>query len=353
MVKSIIAEAEYRSGFFYKLDKKVTTLYFGGGTPSLLSIEEVRYLIDSLSNIFAIDVSDKTFEFTVEANPDDLSLDYLRALRGVGVNRLSLGFQSFVDEHLVWMNRRHNSKQAKEVFSDARKAGFDNVSIDLIFGYSLLTINQWEDEIREIIKLKPEHISAYQMSIEPNSKLGREYEKGKYIPISDESSFREYELLREMLLNAGYLHYEISNFALPQKESKHNSSYWNGTPYLGLGPGAHSYDGKRRFWNLPNIKKYNNFFYKTDNKESDEPVEDEILTASDIFNEKIMLSLRKTEGLDLHDFEVTFPQVQVKELKSKIIKLIDKGELLVDGVKIKIPPEKLFVSDGIIRELFI
>ncbi len=366
MVAAIISEIEFRGDFFKKLNEKVTTIYLGGGTPSLLTIQEIESIVKKIVETFNPDFSDKSFEFTMEANPDDLTHEYLQELREVGVNRLSIGFQSFFDDHLKWMNRRHNSLQAKNAFLDARSLGFDNISIDLIFGYSLLSLEQWREEVRQLIELKPEHVSAYQLSIEPNSKLGREYERGKYIPVSDEISFAEYEVLRNELAVAGYNHYEISNFSLPGRESRHNSNYWNRTPYLGLGPGAHSYDGERRFWNIPDIKKFTAFYNKL--KRADDsfadalvinstlinaPFEEEVLTKIDKFNERLMLSLRKTEGLDRSQFKAEFSGPLFEELTLNIDAALQKGDLITDGSKVKIPPEKLFVSDGIIRDLFV
>lgn len=366
MVAAIISEIEFRGDFFKKLNEKVTTIYLGGGTPSLLTIQEIESIVKKIVETFNPDFSDKSFEFTMEANPDDLTHEYLQELREVGVNRLSIGFQSFFDDHLKWMNRRHNSLQAKNAFLDARSLGFDNISIDLIFGYSLLSLEQWREEVRQLIELKPEHVSAYQLSIEPNSKLGREYERGKYIPVSDEISFAEYEVLRNELAVAGYNHYEISNFSLPGRESRHNSNYWNRTPYLGLGPGAHSYDGKRRFWNIPDIKKYSSFYNRfnradapfadavaADVSMADAPFEEEVLSLIDIFNERIMLSLRKTEGMDRGEFSKEFSGMLNDELSRNIEAAVLRGDLVADGNKIKIPPEKLFVSDGIIRDLFV
>ena len=353
LVAAIIKEAAFRRDFFKELKEKVSTLYFGGGTPSLLSAGEIGMIVKELSDVFETDLTNPSIEFTIEANPDDLIPEYLTQLRRVGVNRLSIGFQSFFDEHLKWMNRRHDSKQALQAFKNAREAGFDNISADLIFGFSLLSIEQWREEVRQIVELKPEHVSAYQLSIEPNSKLGREYERGKYTPVSDEDSLREYEYLRRELTNSGYNHYEISNFALPTKESKHNSSYWNRTPYLGLGPGAHSYNRERRFWNIPDLKNYSAFFNNENNSKADTPFEEEVLTKADILNERVMLSLRMVEGMDLEALKNEFAGKLSGELISNIKSALSKGFLVEQRGKIKIPPEKLFVSDGIIRDLFV
>jgi oxygen-independent coproporphyrinogen-3 oxidase len=315
----------------------------------LLSPETVGHIIEESCEIFKMDLRNLK-EITFEANPDDLSVPYLRTLRAIGVNRLSIGIQSLFDPHLQWMNRRHNSARAEDVIREAKESGFENISADLIFGFGLLKEDQWYEEIERIIALGPQHISAYQMGVEPKTLLGREYRKGIYVPPADEISYRQYEYLRKRLSEAGYEHYEISNFALPGYRSEHNSSYWEGVPYLGLGPGAHSYDIKTRRGNLPDIKKYLTVY--SDGEDAKVSVT-ERLTPADRYNEKVMLSLRKTEGLDTDSAELRFSEKSFSTFRNTADRLMADGFLSEEEGKIKIPPEKLFVSDGIIRELFL
>jgi oxygen-independent coproporphyrinogen-3 oxidase len=200
----------------------------------------------------------------MEVNPDDATFEYLSALKSIGITRLSMGIQSFQDEHLKWMNRRHDSKQALTAFENARRAGFDNISLDLIFGFEKLTNELWADNLKIITKLRPEHISAYQLSIEPDSVLGKMYDKGDYSLPDDDFCQRQYQFMQTHLADEGYNQYEVSNFSLKGRESMHNSSYWTHEPYLGLGPAAHSFDGRERSWNVSDIQLYIDGIVKVD-----------------------------------------------------------------------------------------
>ncbi len=346
-MEALLSEIRLRKDFFRDIGAPVTTIYIGGGTPSLLSETQLSKITGTVCDVFEISLTDIE-EFTMEVNPDDVTPDYLAAIKKIGINRLSMGVQSFSDEDLRWMNRRHSSKQATDAFHNARAAGFDNISLDLIFGFELLTMERWNSNLKKILELRPEHISSYQLSIEPKSKLGSLYEKGCYNATTDEMSYREYQLLQQNLENAGYIQYEISNFSLPGKEARHNSAYWNLTPYLGLGPAAHSFDGANRFWNCSNLNQY---ILQTDMGKSCSRMEK--LTVKDKFNETIMLSLRKRDGLSIESLRERFGENLFDVFEKQSAPLLKSGNLILADGKIKIPQEKLFLSDGIIRDLFV
>lgn len=319
------------------------TLYIGGGTPSLLTIEELSSVIQTLEDKF--DLS-KLKEFTIEVNPDDIDLGFANDLRKLGVNRVSMGIQSFDEYHLKWMHRRHTAAQAINAYYSLRDSGIENISLDLIFGYVAegenenISFDKWNNDINEILKLHPEHISAYQMSIEPGSMLAL---SGNYIEPTEEFCAQEYRLLQDRLYNEGYIQYEISNFSLCGYKSKHNSSYWDRIPYLGLGPAAHSFDGKRRSWNPSDIVKYNTNAYKGwDNEYS------EVLSKKEILEEKIMLGLRRVDGVILTSEEANLLKDEVSKLSKRGVIISENG-----GTHLRIPPKYFFISDSIISELFI
>lgn len=351
-------ESISRKGFLRSGSNKFNTLYFGGGTPSLINPETIGLIATSICEDHGLGPLLELDEFTVEVNPDDASVEYLSGLYDAGVRRLSLGVQSLLDSHLKWMNRRHDAKTALAAFKNAREAGFENISIDLIFGFASLSMVEWKFNLDRAIDLKPEHISSYQMSIEPGTKLGREYAKGSYSPPEDDFSYVQYSMLQSMLANAGYIQYEVSSFALEGKEAMHNSSYWNHTPYLGLGPAAHSFDGVRRYANKPSLTSYiNRYSYEEismsalpNYKESYQT--SETLSYNDLLNETLMLSLRKLDGLNLNALFNRFPKMDKALFMKDVNKLMESGSLVMKDGKITIPSDKLFLSDGIIRELF-
>lgn len=312
------------------------TIYFGGGTPTVCSPTELGALLRCAERIF--DCSEVE-EVTVEANPDDLSAEYLEGLRREGVNRLSIGVQSFRDEDLRFMNRRHTAAEAEEAVARARRAGFDNISIDLIYGLEGVTLEQWRESVERAVGLGVEHISAYHLTIEENTLFG----KRGVGTAPEELSDREYELLCEVLHKAGYEHYEISNFALPGRRSRHNSAYWRGTPYLGLGPGAHSFDGKRcRSWNLPSIEKYL----------SGVALESETLTTTERYEEVVMVSLRTAEGVDLALLEEQFGDAKRAEFEAVAQSFLERRILQKKGQNVAFAEESWLISDSIIAEFF-
>ncbi len=348
-IPALKREISERGDFFsslYESDRIVKTLYVGGGTPSILPPELLKEAVSAIRETFTIA---EEIEFTVEVNPDDITEDYAGSLRKMGVNRVSMGVQSFKDSHLKWMRRRHDSQTAVNAYRILRKAGFDNISLDLIFGFPLMTVGDWEDNLDTIIELSPEHISAYQMGIDPDTPLERMEKSGEFSLPSQEDSERMYKILQAKLKAAGYVQYEVSNFCKSGYHSRHNSSYWNRTPYLGLGPGAHSFIGMAREWNTSDIATWCDL--------SILPLrEGETLSPVDVFNEILMLGLRTAAGVSLDTLRNCGPQspLFISDLLPKLSAMESNGliTLTPDG-KIKIPPGKFFISDGIIRELFV
>lgn len=308
------------------LSTGVSTIYFGGGTPSVLSAAQLAQILAAQRSAF--DCSDVT-EITLEANPEQLTAQFLSNIRAAGFNRLSIGIQSFVDQHLGLMGRRHTAAQAIAAVRAAQNAGFTNISIDLIYGLPFMSEQQWQSNIEQALQLGVQHISAYHLTIEPRTAFARQ----GLVAVSDITSERHYTMLKQALAKGGFEHYEISNFALAGFRSKHNSSYWNSTPYFGFGPSAHSYNGGRvRRWNVASLPKYLSL---------DSYFESEILTDADIHNEFIMTRLRTADGFSASDYF------------SKFGRRIEPVPLLVfDGDRIYITPEKWLVSDSIIASLF-
>ena len=285
--------------------RTVDTIYFGGGTPSLLSPAQIARILQTINATQAIEV-------TLEANPGDLTPDYLRAIREAGVNRLSIGIQSFDDEVLRLIGRRHTAAEAKAAVKAAQAAGFDNISIDLIYGIPS-TLNSplfaWQDQIRQALQLGVQHISTYCLSYEEGTRMTRMLEQGEITEVDEDTENAMYDLLVSQLKEAGFEHYEVSSFALPSYRSQHNSSYWNRTPYIGLGAGAHSYDGARtRSWNPDNLEEYIRAMER-----GEDAATYETLTDTDLYNERIMLGLRTAEGIalsELHNPAMAQPYIE-------------------------------------------
>ncbi|HUX53701.1 MAG TPA: radical SAM family heme chaperone HemW, partial [Williamwhitmania sp.] len=287
MVASLCNEIDLRKD--YLAEKVVDTIYFGGGTPSVLTAGDVGQILDRIKCHFSIN---DNVEVTLEANPEDLSATFLQELYLVGVNRLSIGIQSFYDDHLRYFGRHHSAAQAIDAFNAARNAGFNNISIDLIYGFPGLELEQWERNVEMAIELSAEHISAYQLMVEPGSLFFKRQQQGNFVPANDEESIRHYQQLTTRLRSVGYEHYELSNFCKPGYESRHNSSYWYGAHYLGLGPAAHSYNSESRQWNAANNKQY------LDGISSGRlAFEIEYLSEAEKYNELLLTRLRTSRGL--------------------------------------------------------
>ena len=327
----------------------VNTLYIGGGTPSVLPLDVLRRIVDALLSSRSLRRGENTVgaqspfeEFTVEVNPEDIvekGGEYVRGLLALGVNRVSMGIQSFDDGILRWMNRRHSAAGAVEAFRILRRCGVRNISVDLIFGLSQLADDVWKDTIERALELAPEHISAYQLSIEEGSALAKLVADGRYVEASDEQCRHQYDVLCQTLRQAGYHHYEISNFARPGFEAVHNSAYWSRVPYIGLGPGAHSLTGDIRSWNSQELPHRS-----TDGSPATYSRTSETLSPEDIRVERIMLSLRTDKGLKATElYSLTDSTV--------VDALLSEGALERQGGSIRIPESRLFTSDEIIREL--
>ena len=327
----------------------VNTLYIGGGTPSVLPLDVLRRIVDALLSSRSLRRGENTVgaqspfeEFTVEVNPEDIvekGGEYVRGLLETGVDRVSMGIQSFDDGILRWMNRRHSAAGAVEAFRILRRCGVRNISVDLIFGLSQLADDVWEDTIERALELAPEHISAYQLSIEEGSALAKLVADGRYVEASDEQCRHQYDVLCQTLRQAGYHHYEISSFARPGFEAVHNSAYWSRVPYIGLGPGAHSLTGDIRSWNSQELPHRS-----TDGSPATYSRTSETLSPEDIRVERIMLSLRTDKGLEAAELYSLADRAVINSLLSE-------GALEKQGGSIRIPESRLFTSDEIIREL--
>ena len=327
-----------------EISEVVESIYFGGGTPSLLSPTEVEQILTFLFTIFDID---NKAEITLESNPDDLTPDYLKGLRNTRINRLSIGIQSFHDEDLSMMNRRHDSKQAVECVKNAQDSGFENISVDLLYGLPRQNIEKWEENLHQAISLNVSHLSAYHLTYHEGTVLNKYIEEGKIAELSEDTSLEQFRLLISMMEVSGYEHYEISNFARDGLYSRHNCSYWNGDKYLGFGPAAHSYDGKTRRWNVSNLETY---LFALDN--GDKWWQVETLSLEDRYNDYIITALRTKWGISQTFLESNFEEKIVQYFLKQVQSYLQSGHLyIVDGV-FKLSENGVFISDKIMESLF-
>lgn len=342
MVAALCSELDQRKD--YLAGKVIDTIYFGGGTPSVLTAGDVGQILDRIKCYFSIN---DNVEVTLEANPEDLSAAFLQELYLVGVNRLSIGIQSFCDDHLRYFGRHHSAAQAFESFHAARNAGFNNISIDLIYGFPGLATEQWERNVEMAIELSAEHISAYQLMVEPGSLFFKRQQQGNFVPANDEESIRHYQQLTARLGSVGYEHYELSNFCKPGYESRHNSSYWYGAHYLGLGPAAHSYNSESRQWNAANNKRY------LDGISSGRLAFDiEYLNDTEKYNELLLTRLRTSRGLLRTELDSLNTQTR-KYFESQVRKMLNVGLIEERATGWIIPEQKWFISDGIIADMML
>lgn len=343
LVNQIAHEAHLRAEELSGLD--VNTIYFGGGTPSLLSGDEIAFLAEEIRKIYRVS---SDVEFTLEANPDDLSAAKVQELKAAGVNRLSIGIQSFSDASLKWMNRAHNSREALECISAAHHAGFDNISVDLIYGLPGLTRDAWLGELKKVKALGIQHVSAYCLTVESGTALGHWVKKGKEKPVDEDAAKLQFEMLIEELNNAGIEQYEVSNFAKKGFQSRHNSAYWRGEKYIGLGPAAHSFDGASRSWNVSNNTRYIQAL-----QANDLPSTSEELKSNDRFNEWVMTGLRTASGIELRYGEKRFGIDIARKYHSEIDKLITNEMATLDDSRLALTKKGLFFADGIAADFFI
>lgn len=342
MVEAIHTELILRKD--YLKDEKVETIYFGGGTPSLLNEVQLKYLLDTIRHGYAVSENP---EITLEANPDDLSQEKLQAFLQAGVNRLSIGIQSFDEADLLYMNRAHNAGQALHAVKDAQAAGFDNITIDLIYGSPPLTDEQWKKNLEIAFGLGIDHISSYALTVEPKTALATMIRQKKTPDVDDVKSSRHFEMLMDMTAANGFEHYEISNFARNQKYSRHNTSYWQRKAYLGVGPSAHSYDGKSRQWNV-----YNNQAYLRSLKTNVIPYEKEELTKKDQYNEFIMTGLRTIWGVKRSEVREEFGPLIYEHFNAKTELLLLEKNIIESDDRITLTRKGKFFADRIASELF-
>lgn len=326
-------------------EEKITTIYFGGGTPSLLSPQQLKLIFNTIEDYFNVS---EVQEITLECNPDDISHTFLSNLKELPINRISMGIQSFNDETLHFLKRRHNSIQAINAVKNCKDAGYNNISIDLIYGIPGQNSQDFKSDIETAVSLDVTHISSYHLSYEEETPIWQMLINKKIDSIDEEESVQMYNILCDTLKENDFNHYEISNFAKNGFESKHNSSYWNGVPYLGVGAGAHSFDGDTRRWNPDNLNEY------IEGIELGHTVyEEEHLTLADKHNEAIMLGLRKQEGISLSNFKNRFGEELYNLLLSNTETQIKSGTLIKERDRIHFSEHGLFISDNIVSSLFI
>ena len=337
LIAALLKEIELQHENF--AGEAVETIYFGGGTPSLCTKYEVQSILEKIHSVFTISSS---AEITLEANPDDISKEKLVDWKEAGINRLSIGIQSFFEEDLQWMNRAHNAKQAIDSLQLAVDS-FENITIDLIYGTPGLANEKWKQNVEKAISLGIPHLSCYALTVEPKTPLDKLIRQHKSEDINPDKQSEQFLLLMQWLEEAGYEHYEISNFAKPGFRSRHNSSYWQGKKYLGLGPSAHSFDGNSRWWNIANNNTYINSI-----NDGIIPFEKEELTTTQKLNETIMISLRTIEGLDLSKLN----EAMSDELRTTSRKYIDNGLMKIEGNFLRLTKEGKLLADGIAADLF-
>jgi oxygen-independent coproporphyrinogen-3 oxidase len=341
MVEAIVFEANLQKHY---LKDSVETIYFGGGTPSLLSNTQLTAILHGINAAFPISTN---AEITLEANPDDITQEKLGFWKWAGINRLSIGVQSFFEEDLVWMNRAHNAQQAIHCIELAQKEGFNNISIDLIYGGPSLSDENWEKNLSTCFDLGIPHLSAYALTVEPKTALAKQIKAKTLMNIDLEKQATHFNILVNLTAKAGLDHYEISNFAVPGNKSKHNTSYWSGKHYLGLGPAAHSFNGTSRQWNIAN-----NNMYLASIQQNTIPFEIEQLTAIQQLNEYIMTALRTSEGIDLEKIKDIGGEIALKKLITDAEKYLRSLSIEQNKNHLTLTREGKFFADGIAADLF-
>lgn len=343
MVSAICKELELRKSFF--TNSSIQTIYFGGGTPSLLMISEIGHIINTIRSIWQLDES---AEISIECNPDDMTFDYMKGLKSIGINRLSVGVQSFINEELVQINRRHNSEQAQQCIEVAQQAGFTNISIDLIYGLPKQTLQSWKQSLEIAQKLNLQHISTYCLTVEKNTALNTFIKRETISVASEELVLQQFEYLQKWAHEQHFEHYELSNFAHNKAYSKHNTNYWLQQSYLGVGPSAHSYNGQERFWNIAHNQKYIDFIES--NKLT---YESETLSEIDQYNEYILTGLRTMWGVNKAYIQNHFSIQIFTTFVSKVQIYVQKELLIEENNAVKLTEKALLIADSIIADLFI
>ena len=337
LCKELKERKEYLKG------ELVETIYLGGGTPSTLTMEQLNAICQTIYDIYPVA---KEAEITIECNPDDLTPEFLEQLRELPFNRISMGVQSFNDAQLKKLGRRHTAESARQAVLNARAAGYSNISIDLMFALPGSTTNEWMHDLKSAIELRPDHLSAYNLMYEEGTPLYNALQRGDFNELGEEENVEQFSMLINEMKAAGYRHYEISNFALPGKESRHNSSYWNDTPYLGCGAAAHSYDGASREWNIADVKSY---IKGIENGKRIYEIEN--LTEEERYNDAILTRLRTADGIPLEWMKEKFCPKLNRYMLSAAEKEIALGNLKEKDGFLSLTEKGVFISDAVIREL--
>ncbi|PZD76501.1 radical SAM family heme chaperone HemW [Mesonia sp. K7] len=340
MVKAICQEISIRKN---EINEPIKTIYFGGGTPSLLSVEEINLILNACYENY--EIVNET-EITLEANPDDLSIEKLNELSQTKINRLSIGVQSFFEQDLQLMNRAHNSGEAENCILEAKKY-FDNISIDLIYGIPEMSNQRWEENLQKSIDLQVPHISCYALTVEPKTALEHQIKTGKVKPVSGKKSREHYDILQEKMIDAGFVNYEFSNFGKEGFYSQNNLAYWFGKPYLGIGPSAHSFVYPKRSWNVANNTRYLKAL-----SENKLPQESETLSVTDSYNEYVMTRFRTIWGVNFTEIKEKFGEKYSSHFLESVKNFLEKGVLIENAGNFVIAQESKFLSDGIAAELF-
>ena len=343
-IDALIAEMDCYLDFFD--NDPLRTIYFGGGTPSLLSVEELGRIYRAIAERWDVSAIE---EFTMECNPDDLSEEYLTSLSVLPINRLSIGVQSFVDDELRWLNRRHTAAEAVEAVKRAKRAGFENITVDLMFALPVQTIKSLCYSIDRALELGVPHISAYSLMFEPDSKITKLMELNRLEPLDEDVAADMFDLLAKRLAEAGYEQYEISNYAKVGFESRHNSGYWHGMRYLGLGPSAHSFDGEKRWANIAHTIKYIDLVRNEELGVRNE----ELLNMDERFNELVFTALRTKVGVDLVELRRRFGDRRCDGLLRQAQKYVDSGRMRVVDGRLCLTREGIYISDSIISDFMI
>jgi len=343
LISSLVNETKMESA--YLQNETIDSIYLGGGTPSLLTIEDCSLLLKTIRQYFIVS---ENAEITIEANPDDVNKEKLREWKQIGINRLSIGVQSFFEDELRWMNRAHNAQHARQCIEWSLQEGFTNLTIDLIYGSPLLTDDLWKQNIDIATGYGISHLSCYALTVEEKTPLQKLIQTEKATNVDNDKQARQFLLLMQWMKEKGYEHYEVSNFAKPNSRSRHNSSYWKGEKYLGLGPSAHSYNGAGRRWNVAN----NNIYISGINKGLPKR-ETEILSSKNRLNESIMISLRTKEGLDLDKIEKEWGSNEKKRINQRLQKFTKSGLISVNNSIVQLTDKGMLLADGIASDLFI
>jgi oxygen-independent coproporphyrinogen-3 oxidase len=341
MINAIVKEIASRKN---QITGEITTIYFGGGTPSLLSNDDLSFIIDALYKNYSIA---NKIEFTLECNPDDLSKKKLNQLKNLGINRLSIGVQSFNNDELIFFKRAHNSKEAETSIKQSQDAGFKNITIDLIYGSPLLTEEIWLENLKKAFELSIPHLSAYSLTIEPKTELGHLSKRNKTFLLNDEKTILQFKTLMQKAKEFGLNQYEVSNFGKKEYYSQHNSNYWKGIEYIGFGPSAHSFIGNKRIWNITNNIKYMNLL-----KGGGVYFEEEIIDEKTAYNEYILTRLRTIWGVEIEFIKTNFSKKIYSHFEQELKSYLNSPYIQQINNKVMLTDQGVLITDKISSDLF-